>query len=701
MRSQSMTNPASGKLLGSNSANSFKPWLMLSVIAVVVFYVKDHAAWLQNYPAHWVLPLAEWINGGMEVLTTTIKPLSRIISASLEWPMILLRDTLQWIPWPVSVLGIALIALHVAGRRLAIACVLALVYIALSGYWRQAMNTMALVGIAVVLALILGLLIGIAANRTKLGARVVPFVLDVMQTMPTFAYLIPLLVIFGFGPVVGLIASAIYACPPMVRNVNLGLQRVSNEVVEAATIAGSSSLQQLIWVELPAALTQIKVGINQTIMATLSMVIIASVIGGFDDIGWEVLSTMRKARFGESLMAGSIIVLIAIIMDRISAAYASRDVHDKANGFTRQQALLAVVVLGGLCLLLKLTQLSTAIDTPEWARNATQFLDTKLNNLVVTFGNQLTDIKNNFFYYYLLPLRIGFSQSIMEFTWGFEFTPQMRTLYALISAGLATMLLFVKSWRHALGFASVMYILYFGITGAPWLVLMGALSLLGYQLGGIRLGVFTLVSLLFILLTGMWGRAMLSVYLCGAAVVFAFVFGSLLGVWAASSDKVSAVIRPIAETFQTIPPFVFLIPVLMFFQVGEFTALLAIVAYAFVPAARYTESGLRQVSPQLLEVATAQGCTPWQLFWQVRLPLAMPSILVGLNQTVMFAFAMLVIAALVGTTGLGQQIFLALGSADTGLGVIAGLSMALLAMITDRMLQAWAKHRFGELPAAT
>ena len=674
---------------------------MLAVLATLVFFIKDYATWLQSFPAHWVLPLAEWINSGMEVLTAAIKPVTRIISASLEWPMILLRDSLQWIPWPVSVLGIALLALHVSGRRLAIACVLALAYIALSGYWRQAMNTMALVGIAVILALILGLLIGIAANRTILGARVVPFVLDVMQTMPTFAYLIPLLVIFGFGPVVGLIASAIYACPPMVRNVNLGLQRVSSEVVEAATIAGSSSLQQLIWVELPAAVTQIKVGINQTIMATLSMVIIASVIGGFDDIGWEVLSTMRKARFGESLMAGSVIVLIAIIMDRISAAYASRDIHDIANGFTRKQVLLAVAVLGALCLILKLTQVNTAIDTPEWARNATQFLDTRLNGLVVTFGNQLTDIKNNFFYYYLLPLRIGFSQSIMEFTWGFEFTPHMRTIYGLVSAGLAVMLVFVKSWRHAFAFASVMYILYFGITGAPWLVLMCALSLLAYQLGGIRLGLFTLFSLLFILLTGMWGRAMLSVYLCGAAVVFAFILGSLLGVWAASSDRVSAVIRPIAETFQTIPPFVFLIPVLMFFQVGEFTALLAIIAYAFVPAARYTESGLRQVSPQLLEVATEQGCTPWQMFWQIRLPLAMPSILVGLNQTVMFAFAMLVIAALVGTTGLGQQIFLALGSADTGLGVIAGLSMALLAMMTDRMLQAWAKQRFGELPEAT
>ena len=133
----------------------------------------------------------------------------------------------------------------------------------------------------------------------------------------------------------------------------------------------------------------------------------------------------------------------------------------------------------------------------------------------------------------------------------------------------------------------------------------------------------------------------------------------------------------------------------MFFQVGEFTALLAIMAYAFVPAARYTESGLRQVSPQLIEVAVEQGCTPRQIFWQVKVPLAIPAIMVGLNQTICYAFAMLVIAALVGTSGLGQQIFIALTAADTGLGIIAGLSMAFLAMISDRIMQAWAAQKYA------
>jgi len=141
------------------------------------------------------------------------------------------------------------------------------------------------------------------------------------------------------------------------------------------------------------------------------------------------------------------------------------------------------------------------------------------------------------------------------------------------------------------------------------------------------------------------------------------------------------------------PLFVLLIPVLMFFQIGEFTAFLAIIAYAIVPAIRYTEHGLRHVDPAVIEAAEAIGCKRYQLLWQVRLPLAIPEIMLGLNQTIMFALAMLVIAALVGTQGLGQAVYIALARADFGLGLVAGLSMALIAIIADRVLQAFSRER--------
>lgn len=671
------------------------PWLVIAAAALLAPLLAPSMGWIAKFPTALVVPLGGWINAVMEPITEVLGPLMKAIGWLLEQPMFAIQAVLHWTPWPVSVFLVGLLAYSAAGIRLAALCVPMMLYIAVSGYWDQTMNTLALVGVAVPLSLLIGLAIGIWAQRTETGGRVVPPILDIMQTMPTFAYLIPLLVMFGFGPVVGLIASAIYAAPPMARNVYLGLSRVPHEIVEASTISGSTQYQQLFWVEIPAAMAQIKVGINQTIMAALAMVIIASVIGGFDDIGWEVLSSMRKARFGESVLSGSIIVLLAIVTDRISAAYASRNEPGDSGGILTRRGWLyglgaAVVVIAAF----KIIGIDPSLGSPAWAKSTAIWLNEGLDGFVAANGQLLTDIKNTAFYYYLLPIKIGLNQTILPFTWGFTFTPEMRWGYAIAVAALIAWAFLRRGWRAALGSAVALYLLYYGLTGAPWIVLAAAVTCLAWRVGGRGVALFTGLSLAFILLTGMWERAMLSVYLCGAAAVISFLMGSGIGVWAASSDRVSAIVRPISDTFQTIPQFVYLIPVLMVFQVGEFTALLAIISYAFVPAIRYTEAGLRNVPEPMIEVAVEQGCTPGQIFWQVKLPLAMPSIMVGLNQTIMYAFAMLVIAALVGTTGLGQQIFLALSAADVGMGLIAGFSMALLAMITDRIMQAWSAKQF-------
>ena len=172
-------------------------------------------------------------------------------------------------------------------------------------------------------------------------------------------------------------------------------------------------------------------------------------------------------------------------------------------------------------------------------------------------------------------------------------------------------------------------------------------------------------------------------------MIISFILGSSLGIWAAHNDKVSAFMRPINDTMQTMPSFVILIPFVMFFGIGEFTALLAIIAYAFVPAMRYTEHGLRNLPETVIEAARMIGCSQAQLLWKVKIPLAMPVIMLGLNQTIMFGLAMLVIAALVGTTGLGQLIYIGLSKADFGTGMISGVSIALIAIIFDRTTQAW------------
>ena len=181
------------------------------------------------------------------------------------------------------------------------------------------------------------------------------------------------------------------------------------------------------------------------------------------------------------------------------------------------------------------------------------------------------------------------------------------------------------------------------------------------------------------------------------AAIISFVFGTGVGIWAAHNDRVSAFVRPINDTMQTMPLFVILIPFVMIFKIGEFTGLLAIIAYAFVPAIRYAEHGLRNLPETVIEAADMMGATKRQLLWQVKVPLALPVMLLGLNQTIMYAIAMLVIAALVGTNGLEQIVYIGLSDGNFGIGIIAGLGMAIIAIIADRMTQAWSRTRREQL----
>lgn len=198
-------------------------------------------------------------------------------------------------------------------------------------------------------------------------------------------------------------------------------------------------------------------------------------------------------------------------------------------------------------------------------------------------------------------------------------------------------------------------------------------------------------------ITGLWNQTMLSVYLCLAAVLVCLLVGGALGIWASENQRVSNFIRPINDTLQTMPLFVILIPFLMFFQIGEFTSFLAIIAYAIVPCIRYTEHGLRGVPDHIVEAARSMGSTRWQLLWGVKMPLAIPEIMLGLNQTILFALAMLVITALAGSKGLGQSVYIALSNADAGMGMIAGLGMAFIAIIADRLLQGASAQRKAAL----
>ncbi|MBT4890826.1 MAG: ABC transporter permease subunit, partial [Rhodospirillales bacterium] len=190
---------------------------------------------------------------------------------------------------------------------------------------------------------------------------------------------------------------------------------------------------------------------------------------------------------------------------------------------------------------------------------------------------------------------------------------------------------------------------------------------------------------------------MITVYLCGTSVLIAGAIGIPLGILAALNDRFHRIIQVVVDTLQTLPSFVYLMPVVMLFRVGDFAAMLAVVAYAIAPAVRYTDHGIRRVSPHLIEAAIATGCTPRQILWKVRLPIALPEIMLGLNQTIMMALSMLVITALVGTRDLGQEVYIALTKADSGRGLVAGLCVAFIAIIADRLINAWSAKRKEEL----
>jgi glycine betaine/proline transport system permease protein len=232
----------------------------------------------------------------------------------------------------------------------------------------------------------------------------------------------------------------------------------------------------------------------------------------------------------------------------------------------------------------------------------------------------------------------------------------------------------------------------------PWLSVVVAVGLAGWQQGGPRLGSLTAGFALFIALTGNWANAMETVYLCGISVLIACAVGMPVGIFAARHERAHRVVQAIVDTLQTLPAFAYLIPAVMLFRVGDFAAMLAVVAYAIVPAIRYTDHGIRQIDPSLIEAATAAGCTRAQILRKVQLPLALPEIMLGLNQTIMLAISMLVITALVGTRDLGQEVYIALAKADVGRGVVAGICVACLAMIADRLIAPWAlgrKRRLG------
>ena len=679
-------------------------WIGIIFITLILLIFQDKWGWASQYPKELIVPFSDWINFSMEKFIEQFGWFFLSISWLLSWPIIGAQWLLHSLPWIVVIFLVCFIAYLSSGVRLALFTLSATFYMVLIGYWEESMNTLALVIISVPMAIFIGFGLGVWGFFSKRAEKVIMPILDIFQTVPTFAYLLPILLLFGFGTVVGLIASILYSFPPMVRNTILGLKRVPDHIIESAIMSGANS-KQLFWqAMLPSCKKQILLGINQSTMAALSMVIIAAIIGGTADIGWEVLYYIRKAEVGQSLVVGLVIALMAIIIDRITSGFALKsDKEKKSLEFFKNFRMnyLSLAIAGSILLFL-IARFFVVLD--DWPYNLSVWVSGYINDLfetfVKTFRTEIKQLKTYTLFFIMLPTKIGFQEAVSPFTWGFKLEIVHKVFYFASFFILSLWFLKNKKNNIFIFILLLMIFLYFGLTHMPWPSLLLIYSFFAWQVGRYKLALGTFFGLGFIVVVGMWPEAMISVYLCGIAVVFCFIVGTSIGIWAAHNAIVSAIVRPINDTLQTIPLFVILIPFVMLFKIGDFTALLAIIIYAIVPSIRYAEHGIRNLPSEVIDASKMMGSTKTQLLFLVKLPLALPVIMLGLNQTIMYGIAMLVIAALIGTNGLEQIVFIGLTDGNMGKGLIAGLSMAIIAMIVDRITKTISEKRSEALGLA-
>lgn len=570
-----------------------------------------------------------------------------------QWPAYLLESLgvkrFKAIPWIAVVLGFAILGHWVGGWRLSIIVGLCMSYLAFTGLWRESMKTFSLVVVAVPFSAILGLWLGVWVTRSKRAASIITPMFDLMQATPHLAYLVPVVVMFGAGQVPALIATVIFAMPPMARCTILAIQTVPSDVVESGHMSGCTP-RQLLWkVQLPASQRILLLGLNQVIMQTLAMVVIASLVGA-QGLGHKLLFSLQQLKLGFATMQGVAIVLMAVVLDQITQAYANRATdyeHQEQKSFvdrhTHMLAFVAVLVL--------------SIIAAYFFRDA-QILSKKM---------LLADSKS----------ALELDKQIKAFT------------FFLID--------YIKPIRDWLTIWVLIPIRNF-YQGMPWATVLILIGLVAHRLGGMRLTVTTTAMFFFIVvLVGNWGFAATTFYYVSSALVVCVMIGIPVGIWASRSETVAKITMGICNTLQTFPSFIYLLPAIMLFKVGELAIIFAIVPYATVPSIRYTYLGLKRVPPVTLEAAQMAGSTPFQRLWKVELPIALPEIMLGINQTIMMALAMTAITALIGGTDLGQEIYRALPTSDAGRGVMAGLGIATLGIIADRLIGAWASQRKKDL----
>lgn len=645
------------------------------------------------FPEQWNVGLAEMVNQARiwaiqnnqthPLFTLIFNPIREVIGGGLS----IVETVLRWAPWYVLVALTSFLMVKARGVRAGVLAGAAMFYFGAVSLWSETLQTLTLMGVSVAISLLIGVPVGVWAGRNRKVEQALRPVLDAMQTMPAFVYLLPVVLFFGIQGVPAVVATAIYAIPPAIRLTALGLRQVPSESVEASVIFGATARQTLFKVEIPLAKPSIMAGVNQTLMMALGLVVIASLIGAAG-LGLVVEQSLRNLDVGRGLEAGMAVVVLAILLDRISNGLATRatrktgDFRVLPQGWQRMQGARKIEAtidhLGkGLSAIQKsLVDFAVApvrkTAVAMYLSRHSGVVSAALILIVLAVIGRITGTVE-----FPASISFGFARAVdNSVVWARD---NLRGFTSFFSD---TLTLYGTRPLRIL-FDSVIV----------WPVLMVGVATVAWRVAGWGVALFSLGGLFLIGLLGMWSPTMDTVSQTIIAVGLALVIAIPLGLTAARSRRFERLLQPIYDTLQTIPTFVYLVPVMILFSPGRIPGIIASVLYAISPGARLTTLGIRQVPEQTVEASTMFGATSTQTMRKVQIPLALPSMMAAVNQVVMMVLAMVVIAGMVGGEGLGLLTVTGFRrQQETGLGFEAGIAIVILAMIFDRITEGFARR---------
>lgn len=625
--------------------------LLVAIVGAVVFHGKQTLTVARSDLTDLQLSLndlRDWFDGQRD--SNPVLQALDGVRAALDSLITTLQGFLSEAAFPRPVpeigwLGVIALAVWVvyavSGVKMAILTAAAFASFGLFGYWQDSIDTLIITFVSVILVLIIGIPLGMWMGRSSRATAVVTPLLDVLQTFPSFVYLLPITLVFGIGAAPAVIATAIYALPPVVRITAHGIRTVSTATIEATTSLGSSRGQILRKVQLPMAKRTIIVGINQSIMAALSMVTIAAFIDS-PGLGGPVITALQSLDVGTSFAAGVLVVVMAIMLDRVTTAAGERTgLMRTAVQIKRRRLIVAgSFVLAVVAVVLSRQRLALAEfpDEPNFGR----------------------------------PIADG-AQSAADWV-----TDNLAGVTSTISEFVSTVLLNpLQSF----------------LAESPWWLIGGLLIVLAAIISGWRSAVTALVSVAVILGVGVWHEAMNTLATTLVAIVIVMVLALVLGVLMAQSTRLDTILRPMLDAGQTVPALVYLVPAVALFGATRFTAIVAAIIYAAPVAIKLVCDAVQGVAPTSVEAARAAGSSRWQLITKVQLPMARSGIALAVNQGMLYVFAVVVIGGLVGAGGLGYLVVAGFSRGELyGKGLAAGIAIVALAIMLDRMAQGYNRN---------